>query len=1274
MELYIPKDVFANYHPPRLFLCTIGGKRMQELQYYEGSLNAKWNVYSELSFSIDRTYVDMLTGETKVHPAFDKAESLRQTEVENIGLFILQDTDDVYSDKDSKSLSAFSAEYACGQKYLENFKVNTGAVDSKEVIYESTQYGSNATKDQMYKLASYDGYDSNEHYYHRVYTDSDSYTYEQIQVTDEADYKSHFGEDIHPEEILYMHGYANVKFYDPNTPELSLLHLVFRAIPGWTIKDVDYSLRHKERKFEEDRIDVYSFLTQNVTDTFKCVVSWDTLNRTVSFYEEADDGLTEDNAVATRWDTDIYVSRDNLASEVNIKVSGDNIKTQLKVGGGDDLNISEVNLGKNYILNLDYYHNEDWMEPDLILAYKNYLKALEYYSPLYEDAVQGWLAAQKQYNNMMHNIAAETNIVLVGDVFKKLYCLYEPFDTAYINATIDSTYQDGVTTVDNLYSQATFTEENLIDKTDLKDGQTFVVQGYRFDYNNASNNFTFKGSMLPYNKIALLEKLWLYHVDDDTTGKNSDNILLTLKHVNSNTATVRIYDPHTKAETYNPDWYYYVKEADGKFTDVSIPDKDTFDKYNELYTNDYKIQCVIVDARYGIAQDPIVRDLSAWISGTLTDENLGLKDYTITSIGTMGAYFVLAKDEKEPTVIEEYGINQLQEKYDVYLKIFLTQTQDMLSQEGNRCIASNEQPTGDYIAGTRWLDTNSRPAVLMEYDGAVWKNINASDDEKKNAEDYTRYIDNYEKMAATQEMLVKKRREAEYYLNGYAVPDRVIVLNPTDGSSLEENMHTAAQQHFNGYTVARKSIDTSLPLYVFTTSFDPNREFAVYLVGTTPYVAYKESMGVYQTRREDINKKTDLETFFDDEQFVRLSPLIREDVFQDDNFFFTSYESAEEEVKILKELMEAASKELKTLSQPSLEFSMTMANILALPEFASIVYQFALGNFIRIELRPGIVKRSRLLECNINFDDLSDFSCTFGNLVTTKSEIDLHAELLKQAVSAGKQVAASKGDWQSAVDKSNKLEQDIANGLQDAALKIKNASGQSVEIGKSGLIGRKLVDGTTDQYEDEQVALINNKLVFTADNWKTSKSAFGKYTVNGETRWGTIAEYITSETIEGKMIKGGKIQIGDEDDPNGSLFIVYEDGSVEIKSNGQDKFASSSAMQVIDDAYRYRVDLMYTDSTIFSNTDATCEIICTIYDNRKKEDVTQDFIDNGAKFSWKRVSSDGDADASWNNAHKNQTSNKITITAKDDVKINAQILCDISIDETKLPSDETQQS
>jgi hypothetical protein len=426
-------------------------------------------------------------------------------------------------------------------------------------------------------------------------------------------------------------------------------------------------------------------------------------------------------------------------------------------------------------------------------------------------------------------------------------------------------------------------------------------------------------------------------------------------------------------------------------------------------------------------------------------------------------------------------------------------------------------------------------------------------------------------------------------------------------------------------------------------------------------------MGVYMVRRQAISRKTDFESFFNKDQWARLSPLIREDVFEDSNFFYTGYESTEEEFKIVREIVEAATKELKTLSQPSLEFSMTMANILALPEFESITSQFALGNFIRIELRPGIVKRSRLLECNINFDDFSDFSCTFGNLITTKSEIDLHADLLKQAVSAGKKVAASSGNWQSAVDKSNKLEQDIAGGLQNVTLRVSEASGQAISWDNTGMHFRKYKDGSTTEYEPEEMAIINNSLVATNDSWRTSKAAFGKYTINGETRWGPIAEYVTADTIEGKFISGGSIEIGTGD----TKFKVDENGNVSIRSGGSDKYASKSAMDVIDDAYRYRIEISYDKSTVFANSTDESTLTCTVYDGRLKKDVTNDFITKGAKFSWIRISSSDDTQ--WNMAHANKEINTITIT-RADIHKNAQFSCQISIDETQLPSDETQQS
>ena len=92
---------------------------------------------------------------------------------------------------------------------------------------------------------------------------------------------------------------------------------------------------------------------------------------------------------------------------------------------------------------------------------------------------------------------------------------------------------------------------------------------------------------------------------------------------------------------------------------------------------------------------------------------------------------------------------------------------------------------------------------------------------------------------------------------------------------------------------------------------------------------------------------------------------------------------------------------------------------------------------------------------------------------------------------------------------------------------------------------------------------------------------------------------------------------------------------------------------------------------MFANANDSCTITCTIYDNRLKKDATSDFISKGAKFSWIRKSSSGDD--GWNDEHANQTTNTITIT-RADVEKNAQFLCHISIDETKLPSDETQQS
>ena len=108
MQLRIPKDYFSNPAAPSIFLCTQSGTKIGELQVNNTSLNAKWNAYSTFNFETSRTYVDMITGETKTHPLFDKIEGPRTVLVNGYGYFVIQDDDTIYSTNDSKSISALS--------------------------------------------------------------------------------------------------------------------------------------------------------------------------------------------------------------------------------------------------------------------------------------------------------------------------------------------------------------------------------------------------------------------------------------------------------------------------------------------------------------------------------------------------------------------------------------------------------------------------------------------------------------------------------------------------------------------------------------------------------------------------------------------------------------------------------------------------------------------------------------------------------------------------------------------------------------------------------------------------------------------------------------------------------------------------------------------------------------------------------------------------------------------------------------------------------------
>ena len=296
-----------------------------------------------------------------------------------------------------------------------------------------------------------------------------------------------------------------------------------------------------------------------------------------------------------------------------------------------------------------------------------------------------------------------------------------------------------------------------------------------------------------------------------------------------------------------------------------------------------------------------------------------------------------------------------------------------------------------------------------------------------------------------------------------------------------------------------------------------------------------------ENKIQSISNDVNINKNFSPESLDRLSLFLREDEYTDDCFCITEIDTDIDIINTQKELLVYGYKKLKTISRPTLSFTASMKNIYAMPEFKPILHQFKLGNFIKVGIRKGFIQKARLLEVQFDFDDLSNFSCTFGDLLSAKSQGDLHADLLAQAVSAGKAVASGSSYWQKGYDVATAIEDKIRQGLIDATTSIKsNSAGQDVSWDNYGIHLRKVVDGILDPHEGW---ITNNKFLYSDDNFETTKSVFGNYVIDGETYWGILAGCVSAGLIEGSKIIGGEICIGEREDGTYN-FKVDKDGTV----------------------------------------------------------------------------------------------------------------------------------
>lgn len=276
---------------------------------------------------------------------------------------------------------------------------------------------------------------------------------------------------------------------------------------------------------------------------------------------------------------------------------------------------------------------------------------------------------------------------------------------------------------------------------------------------------------------------------------------------------------------------------------------------------------------------------------------------------------------------------------------------------------------------------------------------------------------------------------------------------------------------------------------------------------------------------------------FTDKQLEKLSYFIREDTYQDDNFVITESMPDAEALEVRRALYEEGKRKLKELASPSLEFVMNLCNLLALPEFLPVAGKFDVGNYIYVDIREDYQVKVRILQINFNFKDPSDFNCVFGTAARYQNGVDLFTEDNKNVSSLLTSASIAMSYWQKGGDAATEVDKIIKEGLNTALIEIKNSgNNQSITWDETGIHMRRW-NHDRNTYEPEECWMVNDKILFSADNFQSVKSLFGRVNIGGEDRYVVIAEAMFAGLIEASMLVGNEIT-------NGNGFYVDKYGNL----------------------------------------------------------------------------------------------------------------------------------
>lgn len=333
-----------------------------------------------------------------------------------------------------------------------------------------------------------------------------------------------------------------------------------------------------------------------------------------------------------------------------------------------------------------------------------------------------------------------------------------------------------------------------------------------------------------------------------------------------------------------------------------------------------------------------------------------------------------------------------------------------------------------------------------------------------------------------------------------------------------------------------------------------------------------------KAERDTLQQQLDMDNWFTVDEWKSLDNYVIEATYDNDNYIVTDLEDDSERFDIERQLYETAWKDLEKKCRPQYQYSSTLSNILTIPEFKEFIPYFELGNFIHMETDYDTIVRLRIISFTVDYTNTQNIAVTFSDAIRVKDVYEDASSIQAQANSAAMSFQFNKDQYDKSSKQSNWVAEMRKYGLDVAAVQIHNSKNQSQVWDESGMTFRMWNDERQD-FDPEQIKIINNMMVFSDDGFKTSKMAIGKipidkngntvYAVNAEAILGKLflGEYLTLENDSGTYkfddagfsatngINTVKIQPSN----SGELFSIYKgiDKQFYITSDGDVEYAGT---------------------------------------------------------------------------------------------------------------------